>query len=65
MAFLDYLPKLKRGLGIASGPHFQHDFPKNISLVNTLSVDKVSMACLFFFIRYQIKCVIFSYLDSW
>ena len=53
MAVLGYLPKLKRGLGLASGAHFLHDFPNN-----TLSMDKVSMSYLFFFSRYQTKCVI-------
>ena len=27
MAVLGYLPKLKRGLGLAFGAHFVHDFP--------------------------------------
>ena len=26
MAVLGYLPKLKRGLGLAFGAHFMHDF---------------------------------------
>ena len=26
MAILNYLPKLKRGLGLAFGAHFLHDF---------------------------------------
>ena len=34
-----------------------------IFLFNTLSKDKVSMSYLFFFSRYQAKCVISSYLD--
>ena len=58
MAFLGYLLKLKMGLGIASGAHFLHDFPIKCSSFNSLSLDKVSMSCLFYFLRYQTKCVI-------
>ena len=54
MAVLGYLPKLKRGLGLAFGAHFLFDF----SINNTLSMDKVSMSYLFSFSRYQTKCVI-------
>ena len=57
MAFLGYLPKLKRGMGIASGQHFLHDFPTKMFL-NSLSMDKVSKSYLFSFLRYQTKCVI-------
>ena len=55
MAFLGYLPKLKRGLGIASGTHFLQDFPIN---PYTPSMDEVSMSYHFSFLRYQKKCVI-------
>ena len=41
MAVLGYLPKLKRGLGLAFGAHFLHDFSKKCFLFNTLSMDKV------------------------
>ena len=33
MAFLGYLPKLKKGLGIASGAHFLYDFPVKMFLI--------------------------------
>ena len=33
MAVLDYLPKLKKGLGQAFGSHFLHDFSIKIFLV--------------------------------
>ena len=33
MAFLGYLPKLKRGLGIASGANFLQDFPIKMFLI--------------------------------
>ena len=58
MAFLVYLPMLKRGLGKASGTHFLHVFQIKMFLFNTLSMDKVSMSYLFSFLRYQTKCVI-------
>ena len=41
MTVLGYLPKLKRGLGLAPGAHFEHDFFKKSKLFNTLSIDKV------------------------
>ena len=58
MAVLGYLPKLKRGLGLAFGAHFLHDFPIKMFLFITLSMDKVSMSYPFFFSLYQTKCVI-------
>ena len=61
MAVLGYLPKLKRGLGLAFGTHFPHVFSVEVSLFNTLSMDKVPMPFLFSFSRYQTN----SYLDSW
>ena len=57
MVVLRYLPKLKRGLGLAFGAYFLHDFSKKI-FFNTLSTDKVSMSYLFSFPRYQANCVI-------
>ena len=52
MAVLGYLPKLKRGLGLAFGAHFLHDFPIKMDM------DKDSMSYLFSFSRYQAKCVV-------
>ena len=43
MAVLSYLSTLKRGLRLAFGEHFLHDF----SLLNTLPIDKVQ--CHIFF----------------
>ena len=43
---LGYLPKLKRGLGLAFGSHFLHDFSMKCSLFNTLFMDKVLMSYL-------------------
>ena len=33
MAVLGYLPKLKRGLRLAFGAHFLHDFHENVSFL--------------------------------
>ena len=60
MTLLDYLLKLKRGLGLAFGAYFQHDFSKNNPyLIYTLCMDSFNVI-LFSFLRYQTKCV-FSY----
>ena len=42
MAGLRYLSKVKRGLGLDFGAHFQHDFSKKCALFNTLLMGKVS-----------------------
>ena len=55
MAVLGYLAKLKRDLGQAFGAHFQHDFSIKIFLIETLSMDNVSMAHLISSSRYQTK----------
>ena len=58
MAVLRYLLKVKKGLGLAFGAHFQHDFSikmfciYSINRVFSLSMDKVSMLYLFSFPRY-------------
>ena len=57
MTVLSYLPKLKRGLGLAFGAHFLHDFSMKMFLI-PLSMGKVSMPCTFSFSRYQTKYVI-------
>ena len=58
IAVLGYLAKLKRGLGIAFGAYFLHDFSINMFGINTLSMEKVSMSHLISFSRYETKCVI-------
>ena len=40
-------------------------FSWKCSIFNMLSMDKVSMSHLISFSRYQTKCVLSSYLDSW
>ena len=57
MAFLGYLPKLKRDLGIASGTHFLHDFPIEMFLIQ-YSYQWTKFQCHTFFllkIKYVIK----------
>ena len=53
---MDYLPKLKMGLGLPFGEHYLH--ASSIKMFLNQSVDKVSMLYLFFFSRYQTKYVI-------
>ena len=63
MAVLSYLAKLERGLGLAFGAHFLHDFTIKCSLFNSLSMDKVQ--CHTLFLSQDIKRnVLSSYLDS-
>ena len=50
MAVLGYLVKLKRGLGLAFGAHFLHDFSIKTFLFNSLSIGKVSMSHLIKFL---------------
>ena len=60
MAVLAYLPKLKRGLGLAFGAHFLHDF----SIKYYLSMDKVSMSYIFPSQDIKQNVSLSSYLDS-
>ena len=62
-AVLGYLPKLKRGLGLAfscifSAWIFCMNFPLKCCSFNTLPLYKIYMSYLFTFSRYQRKCVI-------
>ena len=63
MAVLGYLPKLKRGLGLAFDAHFLHYFSIKMFPIK-LSMDKFSMLYPFCFSRYQTNCVLSSYLDN-
>ena len=58
MVVLSYLPKLKRGPGLAFGVRFYMISPQRCSLLNTLSVDKIPVLFLLSFSRHQTKCVI-------
>ena len=62
MAVLGYLPKLKRGLGLAFGVHFLHDFPKIFPYLLLYEWTKFQCHTFFSFSRYQTKCVLSSYL---
>ena len=60
MAFLGYLPKLKRGLGIASGAHFLHDFPYLILSINEQSFNVIP----FFLTKITNSVLLGYYLES-
>ena len=64
MAVLGYLKKLKRGLGLAFGAHFQHDFSiKNVPYLIRYKWTKFQ--CHTLFLSQDIKHVLLSsYLDS-
>ena len=60
MAVLGYLSKLKRGLGLAFGAHFLHNFSiKNIFYLILYQWTKFQCENLFYFLRY-----LSSHLDS-
>ena len=65
MAILDYLPKLKRGLGLASSAHFLFDFPIKMFIVK-YSINGQSFNIINFFPSHDIKqnVLLNSYLDS-
>ena len=63
MAVLRYLPKLKRGLGLASGAHFQHHSSIKMFL-NTLSIDKVQCYIVFPYQGIKQNALLSSYLDN-
>ena len=63
MAVLGYLAKSKKGLVLAFGANFLHDFSIKMRYTNKvlficLSMNKVSMSHIISFSRYQTKCVI-------
>ena len=64
MAVLGYLAKLKKGLGVAFGAHFLHDFSIKSSLFSSSSMDKVSMSHLIFFQDIKQNMLLSYYLDS-
>ena len=59
MTVLGYLPKYKRGLGLAFGGNFANDFS-----INTLLMDKVSVSYLFSSQDIKQNVLSSSYLDS-
>ena len=64
MVVLDYLAKLKRGLGIAFGAHFLHDF--SMKMLYLILYQWTTFQCHTSFLSQDIKHnVLFtSYLDS-
>ena len=62
MALLGSLPESKTGL--AFGAHFLCPFSIKCSLFNTLSIDKVSMSCLFPSQDIRQNVLFSSYLES-
>ena len=65
MALLGYLPKLKRGLGIASGTHFLHDFPIKMFLTQySINGQRFNVIFFHFFLKIPNKMLL-GYLDSW
>ena len=65
MAFLDYLPRLKRGLGIASGAYFLNDFPITMFVPYLILYQWTKFQCHTLFLsRYQKNVLLSSYLDS-
>ena len=65
MAVLGHLAKLKRGLGLAFGAHFLHDFSiKNVPSLILCQWTKVQ--CHTLFLSQDIKQIVLSsyYLDS-
>ena len=63
MAVLGYLPKLKRGPGLAFGPHFLHYF--SIKMLFLILYQWIKFQCHTLFLSQDIKHVLLgSYLDS-
>ena len=62
-----YLPKLKRGLGLASEAHFLNDFPIKFFLIQYILYLKAKFQCHNFFPSQDIKqnVLLSSYLDGW
>ena len=64
VAVLGYVPKLKRGMGLAFDAHLYY-FSINHSLFKTLSIDKVSTSRQNFFPSYiKQDMLLSSYLDN-
>ena len=64
MALLGYIPKLKRGLGLAFSAHFVHDF--SINLLYLILYQWTNFQCHTFFPSQDIKQNVFlsSHLGS-
>ena len=64
MAVLSYLAKLKRGLVLAFGAHFQHDFSIKMFLIEYSINGQSFNATPYFFIKISNIMLLISYLDS-
>ena len=59
LAFIStYLQKLNSDLKLVYGAHFVLIFPSKSSLINTLSMDLVSIPNLFNSLKYQSTCLL-------
>ena len=61
MAVLDHLRKLKRGLGLALGAHFLHDFSIKMFIILYSVCGESFNVIPFSFSMYQTKCVKFLF----
>ena len=64
MAVLGYLAKLKRGLGLAFGAQFLHDFSIKMFLIWYSYNEQSFNIPPYFFIKIPNKMLLSSYLDS-
>ena len=65
MSFLGYVPKLERGLGLAFGAHFLHDFfHKNVSYLIIYLWAKFQCHTVFPSQDIKQNVLLSSYLDS-
>ena len=65
MVFLDYLTKLKRGLGLAFDAHFLHDFfDKSVPYLIFYEWTKFQCHNLFLSQDFKQNVLLSSYLDS-
>ena len=66
MTVLGYLAKLKRGLGLAFGAHFLHDFfHRNVPYLISYQWTKFQCRTLFFSQDIKQNVLLSSYLDIW
>ena len=65
MTVLSYLAKLKRGVGLAFGAHFVHDFSMKMFLIE-FPINGAKFQCHTLFLSQDIKqnVLLSSYLDS-
>ena len=64
MAVLGYLPKLKRGLGLALCAHFVHDFHKNAPYLILYQLTKFNFHAFFLSEKIKQNELLSSYLED-